>query len=274
MSIDTLLKALTVMLKPIVRLMLRGGVGYSEFSYVAKCVFVDVATLEYGLRSRPTNMSRVSAITGISRKQVGQLRREGPEPRWTPHMEANPLNTILHFWHHDPEFSVAKGRPKPLPDRGPGSFAQLVGRYGGDIPAGAIRATLIRAGSASEDEHARLVARASYYFPTKFDDDFIRGVAFAFGNLGGTLVHNAQLRQEHPLDTAEQILKGRFERTVWSEHLSESDVPRFKAWVRDRAEVFVNETNQWLGEYEMPKDVWVAHSPRSVGLGVYYFQED
>ena len=114
MSIDTLLKALTVMLKPIVRLMLRGGVGYSEFSYVAKCVFVDVATLEYGLRSRPTNMSRVSAITGISRKQVGQLRREGPEPRWTPHMEGNPLNTILDFWHHDPEFSVAKGRPKPL----------------------------------------------------------------------------------------------------------------------------------------------------------------
>jgi Family of unknown function (DUF6502) len=274
MSIETLMKSLAVMLKPIVRLMLRGGVGYSEFSYVAKCVFVDVATQEYGLRSRPTNASRVSAITGISRKQVSQLRKEGPQPRWTPHMEANPLNTILHFWHHDPDFSSSRGRPRPLAADGPGSFAQLVARYGGDIPAGAIRATLIRAGSASEDRSGRLVARANYYFPTKLNDDFIRGVAFAFSNLGGTLVYNAHLREEHPLNAEEQISKGRLERTVWSEHLPEVEIPRFKNWVRDRAEVFIADANQWLGEHEMPKDAWTGHSPRSVGLGVYLFQED
>src|SRR5512138_3396716 len=99
-SHETLIAALAVMLKPVIRLMLKGGVGYSEFSNAAKSVFIEVATQEYGVRGRPTNASRVSAITGISRKQVSLLRREGLAVKWTPSMEASPLNAILYFWHY------------------------------------------------------------------------------------------------------------------------------------------------------------------------------
>src|SRR6267154_1668494 len=156
---STLLNSLAVILRPLVRLLLRGGIGYSEFNFVARSVFVDVATREYGLRGRPTNTSRVSAITGISRKQVGKLRAERRLTRWTPNMEATPLSTILHYWHHDPEFCSAAGTPRPLSSEGPGSFGALVARYGGDIPAGAIPASLIRAGTASENQEGLLIAR-------------------------------------------------------------------------------------------------------------------
>ncbi len=270
---QTWLASLAAMLRPIVRLMLRGGIGYSEFSNVAKSVFVDVATQEYGLRGRPTNVSRVSAITGISRKQVGELRKDLSAEKWTPSMETSPLNSILHFWHHDPEFCEAPGRPRPLAADGPGSFAALVAKYGGDIPVGAIRASLLLAGSASEDEEGRLLAHEAYYFPTKFNDDFVRGIAFAFGNLGSTLVHNASLRQQPNSTREEQIQESRIERTVWSDHLSNEDIRAFKSWVRSRAETFVLDTNQWVGEHELPRDAW-TDADRTVGVGIYYFEED
>lgn len=270
---QTLLSSLAAMIRPIVRLLLKGGVGYSEFSNVAKSVFVDVATREYGLRGRPTNASRVSAITGISRKQVSQLRRAGGVEKWTPSMETSPVNSILHFWHHDPEFCEAPGRPRALVSEGKGSFAALVAKYGGDIPVGAIRASLIRAGSASEDAQGRISARESYFFPTKFNDDFIRGIAFAFGNLGSTLVHNANLRQENDSTREEQIQRSRIERTVWSDHLSDDDIIAFKAWVRARAEDFVLDANQWVGQHEQPRDAW-TDDDRTVGVGIYYFEEE
>jgi hypothetical protein len=269
----TLIAALATMLKPVIRLMLKGGIGYAEFSNVAKSVFVEIATQEYGLRGRPTNASRVSAITGISRKQVGQLRRQGLLVKWTPSMETTPLNAILHFWHHDPEFSEAPGRPRALPPEGSASFATLVARYGGDIPVGAIRASLIRAGSASEDDRGWLAARAAYYFPTKYSDDFIRGIAFSFGSLGSTLVHNATLRQQANSTREEQIRKSRIERTVWSDHLTEEDIAKFKAWARERGEVFAKEANQWVGEHELPQEEWKGDD-RTIGVGIYYFEED
>ena len=272
-SHETLIAALAVMLKPVIRLMLKGGVGYSEFSNAAKSVFIEVATQEYGVRGRPTNASRVSAITGISRKQVSLLRREGLAVKWTPSMEASPLNAILYFWHYDSEFCDGPGQPRPLAAEGPRSFAALVAKYAGDIPVGAIRASLVRAGSAAEDENGRLLARDVYYFPTKFNEDYIRGMAFAFSNLGATLVHNANLRQQPNSTKEEQTSKGRIERCVWSDHLSEEDIAKFGAWVRERGEAFVQEVNRWVGEHEKPRDQWHSND-RTVGVGVYHFLED
>jgi Family of unknown function (DUF6502) len=270
----TLLNALATMLRPLVRLLLRCGIGYSEFNYVAKSVFIDVATREYGLRGRPTNTSRVSAITGISRKQIGKLRVEGRLARWTPNMEATPLSTILHYWHHDPEFHSAPGKPRPLSSEGPGSFGALVTRYGGDIPAGAIRASLIRAGTASENEDGLLVARNRYLLPTGFDDDYVRGMAFSYSNLGDTIAHNANLRQQNHLTREERLQRSRLQRMVWSEHMDEENNARFKTWIYERAEALLQEADRWIGERELPRKAWDSRSARTIGLGLFYFEED
>src|SRR6185436_8914173 len=130
---QTLLVSLATVLKPLVRLMLQAGLGSSEFIAIAKSVFVHVATEEFGLRGRPTNVSRVSAMTGISRKEIVKIRSDGPiERRLTPDLESTPTNTVIHFWHYDPEFSFSPGKPRPLVFSGPSSFATLVKKYAGD----------------------------------------------------------------------------------------------------------------------------------------------
>lgn len=268
----TLLVSLAAILRPLVKLLLRAGMGSSEFIAVAKSVFVHVASEEFGLRGRPTNISRVSAMTGISRKEIRLIREEGPiSRRWTPVLESNPASQVLHHWHYDAAFSSTPGEPKPLPFEGPDSFSTLVAKYAGDIPPGAVRTELRRAGTI-EDSDGLLVVKQRYFVSAAFDEDLINRITFALTNLGSTVVHNAELY--HARGTNAPATAGRLERSAWTERLSEADQAQFRAWVRQQGAKFVEDANQWLGERELPKAAWQAHTPRTVGVGVYYFEED
>ncbi len=56
---STILRAFRLLLQPIVRTLVRSGVTWKEAAEVCKTTFVEVATSEFGLHGRPTNMSRV-----------------------------------------------------------------------------------------------------------------------------------------------------------------------------------------------------------------------
>ncbi|HEY7670568.1 MAG TPA: DUF6502 family protein, partial [Gammaproteobacteria bacterium] len=115
---QAMLECLHGILKPIVRLLLLCGIGYGEFAAVAKAAFVQVASEDYGIRGRPTNASRIAAMTGLSRKEVSRIRTEAPVQRWSPDMATTPVNMILHYWHFDPDFSESPGKPRVLPLEG------------------------------------------------------------------------------------------------------------------------------------------------------------
>jgi hypothetical protein len=271
---DALLAALEAILRPIVKLILQSGISYSEFASVAKSVFVQVATDEYKRRGRPANFSQVSAMTGISRKEVSKIRKPPDDARWTPSMETSPVNTILHEWHFDADFSDGAGKANPLPFEGAVSFSTLVARYVGDIPPGAMRATLQKAGVLAQDAEGRLVVSQPFFYSRVYDEDFVRGAAFSLGNLGSTLVHNASVHQRTDIsnDTKRQL--GRFERVIWSEHLRDDGVARFKAWVDLAAPRLLDEGNRLIGEGELPRSAWSETRPRAIGVGFYYFEED
>jgi hypothetical protein len=57
---EKIFAALHEAIKPIARALLRSGISFREFSDVAKAAFVQVATEDYGIRGRPTNISRVA----------------------------------------------------------------------------------------------------------------------------------------------------------------------------------------------------------------------
>jgi hypothetical protein len=255
-------------------LLLQSGVSYSAFASVAKSVFVQTATEDHKRRGRLPNFSEVSAITGISRREVSKIRRPKDEERWTPNMETSPINTLLHEWHFDIEFSDGAGVAKALPFEGEKSFSALVSRYVTDISPGAMRATLLKAGVVNEDKEGRLVVTQPFYYSRRFDEDFIRGLAFGASNLGSTLTHNASVHRRTDLSNEEKRQLGRLERATFSEHLTAEGIARIKAWVEESAPVFLEGCNQRIGEFELPKAAWNSHRPRAVGVGVYYFEED
>ena len=271
---EALLSALEAILRPTVKLLLQSGIGFSEFASVAKSVFVQVATEEYKRRGRPANFSQVSAMTGISRKEVSKIRNAESDVRWTPNMEVSPVNTILHQWHFDTDFSDGAGTAKTLPFEGPLSFSTLVTRHAGDIPPGAIRTTLQKAGVLTQSSDGLLSVNQSFFYSRVFDEDFIRGLAFSLSNLGSTLVHNATVHQRTDIPNERKRELGRLERAAWSEHLSDDGAARFKAWVDDAAPRFLRESNRLIGEIELPKGSRGSNRPRSIGVSVYYFEED
>lgn len=271
---EALLAALEAILRPIIKLLLQSGIGYSEFASVAKLVFVQVATDDYMKRGRPANFSQVSAMTGISRKEVSRIRKRPPEERWTPNMETSPVNTILHEWHFDPDFSDGAGTAKSLPFEGPLSFSTLVARYGGDIPPGAMRATLEKAGVLVTSAEGVISVTQPYFFSRSFDEDLVRRLAFSLGSLGSTLVYNASLHQRTDLTHEKKAELSRLERGVWSEHLTPEGASRFKAWVEAAAPKFLDEANHLIGESELARNQWGMVRPRAIGVGVFYYEED
>jgi hypothetical protein len=271
---DALLSALETILRPTVKLLLQSGVSYSEFASVAKSVFVRVATEDYKRRGRPANYSQVSAMTGISRKEVSRIRDPKSTERWTPNMETSPVNTILHQWHFDPEFSDGAGHAHALPFEGPKSFSTLVARYVSDIPPGAMKGTLQKAGVVTEDNHGLLKVSQPFFYSRQFDEDFVRGLAFSLANHGSTLLYNATLHQRADLSVAQKSQLSRLERGVWSEHLSPAAIENFKVWVHQTAPQFLEDANRVIGESELPKSQWDSFPKRAVGVAIFYYEED
>jgi hypothetical protein len=270
---DALLSALETILRPIVKLLLQSGISYSEFASVAKTVFVQAATDDYKQRGRPANFSQVSAMTGISRKEVSRMRKGEAEARWTPNMEASPVNTILHEWHFDPDFSDGAGTAKALPFEGPRSFSALVSRYTRDIPPGAMRATLQKAGVLHQDSGLLSVSQR-FFYSRHVDEDFIRGLGFSFSCLGSTLVHNATVHQRTDIGNEKKKELGRFERVAFSEHMTDRGISRLKSWVDSAAGRFMSEAQQAIGENEAHETELTPTRRRTVGVSVYYFDQE
>ena len=156
-SNNVVLSALFAALRPIARLLMKAGVGYREFAEVAKCAFVDVSTSDFGLRGRPTNISRVAVMTGLTRKEVKRLRDKISAGTEVESTKVIPLSEIIHQWHTDPDYVDERGKPLELQfDGGELSFAGLVKKYGGDIPPGAMRTELKRVKAIDENPDGAL----------------------------------------------------------------------------------------------------------------------
>ena len=140
--------AFLALLKPLARLFLHFGRGFREFSELSKTAFVAVASDDYGIGGRPTNGSRIAAMTGISRKEISRLRQKIGLGRSAALERQSPVQEALNVWRSDAEFLDQRGIPASLPMNGQrASFEALVKRCAGDIPAGAMRKELQRIGA-------------------------------------------------------------------------------------------------------------------------------
>ncbi len=138
-------RAFLLLLRPIARLFLRYGRGTKEYFELSKTAFVLVASEDYGVGGRPTNASRIAAMTGITRREVRRIRAKIARNEAATTELGTPVSDVLDGWHSDPEFLDDDGRPALLPlDGRSGSFRALIKRYAGDIPEGAMRKELER----------------------------------------------------------------------------------------------------------------------------------
>jgi hypothetical protein len=267
-----MLEGLGGVLRPIARLLLLCGIGYAEFAATAKAAFVQVASDDYGIRGRPTNASRIAAMTGLSRKEVSRIRDDAAPTHWSPAIQTTPLSTLLHHWYFDPDFSDLPGKPKALSLEGDLSFATLVRRYAGDIPPGAMKTELCRAGAVIEVGTDRLAAVKRYPTATSFDADYVHKLAYSLRNLASTSAHNAIARSAGAQSVP--VRQGRFERYARTDRLAPESIGNFDDWVHSEGTEFLEKADHWLGTHEIAHTAWGSAAQRDIGVGVYFFIED
>jgi len=265
---STVLSALLKALRPIARFLMKAGIGYREFAEISKCAFVDVATSDYGLRGRPTNISRVAVMTGLTRKEVKRLRQKIASGSQVVLSRVIPPAEIIQKWHSDPRYLDDFDRPLKLPfDGSSPSFTELVKKFGGDIPAGAMRTELKRVGAVSESEGGQLTVTKRYFRPIGEHVQLQRALGQAMYGIANTINHNLGQPED----------KSWVERIAYSQHIRASDRNRVKRISSDRASEFVESINDLFSAYETiyadePSD-WKSDAT-VVGVGVYYFEVD
>jgi len=261
------LGAILLVLKPIARALLRVGVGYREFSEIAKTAFVETATSDYGLRGRPTNISRVAVMTGLTRKEVRRIRIKTDASEHTVVMRTTPVSQILHRWYTDEEFLNDKGSPKSLDFDGDGlSFTSLVKKYGGDVPAGAMRTELKRIDAIEQTDEGQLSPTKRVAYNIDLHDRLIGGLA--------GILYPAALNLAHNLDVEEGPDRW-VNLAATSKYVRKSDKGRIMRISSDRIVEFVETIDDMYGAYEaLSSQDKGADDSVAVGVGVFYFEEN
>ncbi|MDH3747421.1 MAG: DUF6502 family protein [Gammaproteobacteria bacterium] len=261
-----ILDAFFVVLRPIAKILLRYGIGFREFAEVAKSAFVDVATSEYGIRGRPTNISRVAVMTGLTRKEVRRLRDQLADGSKNFTVMSTPLAKVLHKWHSEDEFLDTSGRPAILPFTGEcGSFSALVKKFGGDIPPGAMRTELARVGAIEEKEDCRIEAIKRSIRPNAPYQTLCVALSHAVYAHLCNVAHNTNPNRDD--DEWAQ-------RTAWTTEIRASDVPRIRRICNDRIEAASESFDDLFMAYEKIED-GDEHKEalRPVAVSICYFEE-
>ena len=260
-----ILKALLAALKPIAKALLKNGVGYREFNEISRSAFVDVATAEYGLRGRPTNISRVAVMTGLTRKEVRRIRDKINSGDPTVVAKSTPLAVVLHTWYSDPEFIDPQGKPLPLVFDGEGTtFARLVKKAGGDIPPGAMRTELKRIQAVTEDRSGSLTPVKRYATSLGSDQTLITGLVRGIQPLASAVAHNIENN-----DTDDVWLQ----RTVTTSSVRPEDVARLRRISFDRLAEFTEAMDDLYSAYEtLHSSESCDDGSGSIGIGVFYFE--
>ncbi len=262
-----ILSALLTMLRPLARALLRAGIGHREFNEISKSAFVDVATKDYGLRGRPTNISRVAVMTGLTRKEVRRLRNKNEAGEDTLILRSTPMGIILHRWYTDDEFLNEKGEPIPLPFDGDGvTFTSLVQKHGGDIPPGAMRTELRRINAIEETSDGNLRALKRNVSSLESHDRLINALANQVYAAAITASHNCLIENKNDVW---------IQRTVATKNIRGSDRNRVRRISSDRLIEFAESIDDLFSAYETLYDEDAnVEDMVSVGIGVFYFEED
>lgn len=262
---DHLKGALTLMLKPLVRLLIAQGVTHAEFSETAKEVYVESALRDFEVEGK-VNKSRVAILTGLTRKEVKNvidrvLIEDAPEKRYSR------PERVLAGWFNDPIYTGPYGIPLELPyvstsDDEP-SFTELVKSYSGDMAPKQMLRELLRSGSVV-DVDGRFKAVRRNYVHEALSPKLIRRL----GQIGYRVFSTAAKNIDKQADGS-----GYFDRQVFSdEGLTQEVIDKFDLYIKERGQKLLEEIDVWFSSHE--KNIAPDEKRKNTGFYMVHYVDD
>jgi hypothetical protein len=250
------------LMRPMVRILLRNGIAYGTFSELVRKVYVDVAFADFAPEGRKQTVSRISALTGLTRKEVKRLLELDTPDDTASQERFNRGIRVISGWVNDRRFHDTDGKPLDLPvDGKPKSFALLVKDYSGDIPTRAMLSMLEEAGSVRlMGDKVKLVRQA--FVPGSDPLDKIQVLGTDVAELIATIDHNLTAEPDKLL----------FQRKVAYDNIDPAALPKLKKMTFTKAQALLEQLDRQYAGNELGEDE--GDSSKYISLGIYYYEQD
>jgi hypothetical protein len=265
---ENLVAAFRYLLKPLVRLAVKNGVSFLDFSEALKKAYVDVAARQMVASKMDVTEEGVSLIANIEVQEVRGILRAGDDARYgrAAH-EVSPLAIILSAWHSDPKYTGPYGVLRDLefsPSATSGdhsdTFTDLAHTYCPGITPQVILDELMRIGAAQDVGNGFFRAIKRSYVPDPLSVPSILNLARVVHNLCETLEVN--------LRPASVGGKGLIERSIYTAYgIPKQDHPAFDKFIRARGQAFADDVDNWITD----RDAEGIKDGMHIGVGFYHY---
>jgi len=230
---------ITLMLQPIVRFCLRRSVRVQDLLEFAKVVFIDVAAEEIQRSGQKVNVSRLSVMTGLHRRDVVRIYKDG---NISTTSTAIPRR-VIGQWEQDAHFHTKAGKPRVLTFEGEDSeFRELVRLVSTDIDSGAVLFELERTDTVKRVPSGLKLLAGAYVVSGKPKEGF-QMLARDTKDLMFAIEENVLGEDDIP------NLHGRTE----YDNICQRDLPKIREWLLNEGTKFHKQVRDFLSKYD--KDI-------------------
>ena len=262
---QALTAAAQAILRPLVRVLLRNGIPYGVFAEIARTVYVEIAEKDFALPGKRQTVSRISTMTGLTRKEVTRIQAAETVNREALGERYHRPARVIGGWVRDKDYHDKRGRPAELPMEGErGSFSALVRDFSGDIPPRAIADELARVGAIEmlPGGHVRLLTRA--YIPRGDQAEKIGILGTDAADLIRTIDHNLTCGADEAW----------FQRRVSYDNIPRELLPALKKHLSRKSQSCLESLDRVLAAADRDRNPRTKGTGRvRTGVGIYYFEE-
>ena len=108
------IKLIKKVIKPIIELFIVFGISYRSLDIMIKEIYVSISSKKFGKRGRIANNSRISMVTGISRREVRKIKSRLESNPDSQLYSVSPLSKVIKIWVNDYQYIDPKNQPKKL----------------------------------------------------------------------------------------------------------------------------------------------------------------
>ncbi|MCB9029722.1 MAG: hypothetical protein H6619_01610 [Deltaproteobacteria bacterium] len=225
-------------MKPIIRFCVKHQMNLQDLLEASKSVFLEVAEEELTSKGEKINMSRLSAITGVHRKDTARIYKNGERRDPT----GNITSRVIGLWRELPEYTTKNKRPRTLTFKGEDSeFTKLVAAASTDIRPGAILFALEQL-DAVEKTKTGLKLKAAAYVPRNNPAEGIRLVSEDVEDLMDAVFEN--------IESQEEELPNYHAKSIY-DNISKDDVPKIRKWFMKQCSQFQSKVEKYLAQHDL-----------------------
>lgn len=263
-----LAKALSNMLRPLVRLLIHQDITYVGLLNLLKRTYVEVAEESFSIETKKLTDSRISLLTSIHRGDVKRIRTENINQPTEKELKASLSSQLISIWMGHQGYIDSEGNPLVLfrcQQDGSPSFEEMVFSVSKDKHPRSILDEWLSQGLVAliqDEEGDKIQLKQTGYVPV---EDFEEKLFFAGKNIGSHLTavaHNLENKTPAMLD-----------RAVYYSNLTDESIEKIEALSKERMMAVLTEINQLanqLQEQDSALDNAAENANKEMHVGAYF----